>query len=171
MNHDFFMEKAIYLAGNALINGEFPVGCVIVHEERIIAAAARYGTKSRSVHSETDHAEILALKKLEDSGFQGDRAALTIYCNLEPCLMCFGAILISGIRNIVFAYEDVMGGGTACDLVRLPELYSKWPVVIVPGIMRNESLFLFKKYFSNPLNNYWNDSLLARYSLEADYLT
>ena len=84
--------------------------------------------------------------------------------------MCFGAILISGIRRIVFAYEDVMGGGTRCDLSRMPPLYGSRPVHLVPHVLRDKSLFLFKSFFSNPDNTYWKDSLLAAYTLVRRFL-
>ena len=84
---------------------------------------------------------------------------------MEPCLMCFGALLIAGIGEIVYAYEDVMGGGTHCDLSQLPKLYSSNPASIVPGIMRAESLALFKTFFSSPDNAYWKNSQLAAYTL------
>ncbi|MFH0996347.1 MAG: nucleoside deaminase [Pseudomonadota bacterium] len=167
MNHAFFMEEALAGARQALARGEFPVGCVIVHAGKIIAGGFRQGTAGELV-SETDHAEILALKQLERYG-PIDRTHLTLYCTLEPCLMCFGAILISGIRHIVFAYEDVMGGGTRCDLGRLPPLYGSRPVSLVPHILRDKSLFLFKSFFSNPDNTYWKDSLLAAYTLSAPF--
>ena len=167
MNHSFFMEKALTEARQALDRGEFPVGCVIVHEGKIIATGSRQGTAGDLV-SETDHAEILALKQLERSA-PVDRSRLTLYCTLEPCLMCFGAILISGIRHIVFAYEDVMGGGTRCDLGRMPPLYGSRPVILVPHILRDKSLFLFKSFFSNPDNTYWKDSLLAAHTLSVSF--
>ena len=66
MNHSFFMEEALAEARQALERGEFPVGCVIVHEGKIIATGSRQGTAGDLV-SETDHAEILALKQLERS--------------------------------------------------------------------------------------------------------
>ena len=167
MNHSFFMEAALAEARQALDRGEFPVGCVIVSEGTIVAAGSRQGTAGGLV-SETDHAEILALKQLERSA-QPDQSRLTLYCTLEPCLMCFGAILISGIRHIVFAYEDVMGGGTRCDLSRMPPLYGSRPVHLVPHILRDKSLFLFKSFFSNPYNTYWKDSLLSAYTLSAAF--
>ena len=167
MNHSFFMEEALDEARQALERGEFPVGCVIVRKGKIIATGSRQGTAGDLV-SETDHAEILALKQLERSA-PVDRSRLTLYCTLEPCLMCFGAILISGIRHIVFAYEDVMGGGTRCDLGRMPPLYGSKPVHLVPHILRDKSLFLFKSFFSNPDNTYWKDSLLAAYTLSASF--
>lgn len=161
------MEEALSLARQALDRGEFPVGCVIVHQGEIIATGSRQGT-SGDIVSETDHAEILALKQLERSPFI-DHCDLTLYCTLEPCLMCFGAILLSSIRRIVFAYEDVMGGGTRCDLDRMPSLYSSRPVYIAPHILRDKSLFLFKSFFSNPDNVYWKDSLLESYTLSASF--
>lgn len=165
MNHSFFMEKALAEAKQALENGEFPVGCVIVHNHRIVATGSRLGTSPGSILSETDHAEILALKKLELAVPVNCRNQITLYCTLEPCLMCLGAILISGIRNIVYAYEDVMGGGTSCDLSKLPCLYSSQPVSIVSNVLREKSIFLFKSFFSNPQNTYWKGSLLAGYTL------
>lgn len=167
MNHALFMEEALAAARQALDRGEFPVGCVIAHNGKVVAGGSRQGTSGEFV-SETDHAEILALKQLERSA-PVDRSQLTLYSTLEPCLMCFGAILISGIRHIVFACEDVMGGGTRCDLSRLPPLYSSLPVTLVPHILRDKSLFLLKSFFSNPDNTYWKDSLLAAYTLSAAF--
>ena len=166
MTSSVFMEKALIEARQALDRGEFPVGCIIVYEDSVIASGSRQGTTGL-VASETEHAEILALKQLEACTPPVDRSKLTLYCTMEPCLMCFGAILISGIRRIVYAYEDAMGGGTRCDLSRLPALYSERPVTIIAHILRDESLCLFKRYFSNPLSTYWKDSLLSQYTLAA----
>ena len=52
--------------------------------------------------------------------------------------MCFGAILLSGIGKIVYAYEDVMGGGTCCDLTKLTPLYKNRKISIIPNILRKE---------------------------------
>ena len=90
---------------------------------------------------------------------------ITVFCTMEPCLMCYGALILAGVGGIVFAYEDVMGGGTGCELFRLKPLYKNSPVTVVPGVMRAESLNLFKTYFSNPANSYWKQSLLAEYTL------
>jgi tRNA(adenine34) deaminase len=167
MTPSVFMEKALIEARQALDRGEFPVGCIIVYEDSVIASGSRQGTTG-VIASETDHAEILALKQLEAYTSPVDRSKLTLYCTMEPCLMCFGAILISGIRRIVYAYEDAMGGGTRCDLSRLPALYRDGPpVTLIPHILRDESLCLFKRYFSNPLHTYWKNSLLSQYTLAA----
>ena len=79
--------------------------------------------------------------------------------------MCFGASMIAGIGRIVFAYEDVMGGGTECDRRPLPLLYKDSNIEVISGVLRAESLALFKTFFSNPANTYWKGSLLERYTL------
>ena len=164
IDYQHFMSAALNQAAEALKTGEFPVGCVMVHQYRIIASGARQGTASGG-RNETDHAEILTLKELSELENAPDPQEITAFCTMEPCLMCFGALLIAGIGEIVYAYEDVMGGGTHCDLSRLPPLYSDSPVSIVPGIMREESLVLFKAFFNGPDCSYWKESRLAEYTL------
>ncbi len=79
--------------------------------------------------------------------------------------MCFGAILLNRICEIVYAYEDVMGGGTACPTESLPPLYHDHKIRITRAVERQASLRLFQTYFANPDNRYWQGSLLARYTL------
>lgn len=79
--------------------------------------------------------------------------------------MCYSAIMLAGIGRIVYAYEDAMGGGTSCRLDSLPPLYGQRKPVIIPGVLRKESLALFKSFFSNPDNGYWKDSLLEKYTM------
>ena len=164
MTDAWFMEQALKQAKNALSAGEFPVGCVIADENNLLAVGSRQGTAGGQAN-ETDHAEMMALRRLFEVGRDEKCGPLSVYCTMEPCLMCFGAILISGIHRIVYAYEDVMGGGTRCDLSRLPTLYSGTPVSIVPHVMREQSLALFKAFFSHSDNHYWKHSELANCTL------
>jgi tRNA(adenine34) deaminase len=164
MNNEQFMQIALKEAQKALLCGEFPVGCVLVHREQVIATGSRIGT-AQGGKNETDHAEMLALRQLSATDIDCDPTEITAYCTLEPCLMCYGASMIARIGQIVFAYEDVMGGGTGCDLQSLPALYKESDIEVIPGVLRAESLALFKTFFSNPGNKYWKGSLLERYTL------
>jgi tRNA(adenine34) deaminase len=161
---EFFMAEALGQAEQALTTGEFPVGCVLVSGGRVVATGAREGTLA-SESNETDHAEMVALRRLNRLDPVPDPRGITAFCTLEPCLMCYGALLISGIRRIVYAYEDAMGGGTRCDLSSLPPLYRNTPVSIIPRILRSQSLSLFKRYFTTCENRYLAGSLLATYTL------
>jgi tRNA(adenine34) deaminase len=166
MNGDAdYMSQALELAATALAAGEFPVGCVLVCDGRVVAGAARTGSAGRTP-SELDHAEMIALRRMQTRKPPLDPARVTAYCNMEPCLMCFAALILTGVRRIVFAYEDVMGGGAAGSRKALAPLYRDAAVQVTGGVLRAESLSLFKAFFSNPSNFYWRESLLARYTLQ-----
>jgi len=158
------MKAALKEAEKALLSGEFPVGCVVVYKNRIVATGSRSDTTGRTAN-EINHAEMVALGRLSGLNESLDSRSMTLYSTMEPCLMCFGAILINGIGKIVYAYEDIMGGGTKCDLNRLPQLYSDRNISIISHVLRKESLSLFQIFFSNPENLYWKGSLLAEYTL------
>ncbi len=167
MDDQHFMSLALEQAIHAFGNGEFPVGCVIVQNKKVIACGKRKGTtEDLPFSSEISHAEIRALQALEvmESDFKPDQA--TLYSTMEPCLMCFGAIILSGIKKIVYAYEDPMGGGTNCDLKQMPLLYKNSGIEVVPGVLRQKSLDLFCKFFNKDNNLYWKSSYLEKYTLE-----
>ncbi len=167
MDYEHYMQKALAEAEAAIAKDEFPVGCVIIYEGEALVTGSRTGT-SGDISNEIDHAEIIAIKRMVDLGMEIDTSRASLFCTLEPCLMCFAAIILSGIKEIVYAYEDVMGGGTGCDLSTCSPLYKKSNISVVPNIMRQESLALFKTFFENPNNNYWRGSLLAEYTLNQD---
>lgn len=160
---DRFMSEALKEARKALARGEFPVGCVLVYGDRVIVRGRRKGT-ARGGGNELDHAEMVALRRLVKMKQAPEAAAITAYSTMEPCLMCFSALMLHGIGAIVYAYEDAMGGGTACPREGLNPLYRDSRIVVRSGIRRAESLALFKAFFSNPANRYWRASHLAEYT-------
>jgi len=162
--HETYMREALQEAQKALIAGEFPVGCVMVSGNEIVSRGRRINSRAPN-DSELDHAEIMALRKLFVQHPEIERSGIVVYTTMEPCLMCLGALILSGISEIVYAYEDVMGGGLNCDLSKLPPLYANHPLSIVPNILRQNSLELFKAFFNTPENSYWRGSLLAEYTL------
>lgn len=162
--HECLMGLALAEARAALDLGEFPVGCVLAHEGGVIASGRRAHSSGRV--NEMDHAEMLALRAFLDTGADIAASEVTVYATMEPCLMCFSSLILNGIRKIVFAYEDVMGGGTNLPLSRLSPLYAAMEVEIVPAVCRGESLALFQQFFRNPDNPYWKGSLLADYTLQ-----
>ena len=138
------------------------MGCVLVRDGQVVASARRQNSAG-AVANELDHAEVLALRALLQANPGTACGEITAYSTMEPCLMCFATLLLSGIRRFVWAYEDVMGGGTGLPLRQLPELYADMRVDLVPGVLRNEALALFQEFFR--CHAYWADSPLARYTL------
>ena len=165
--HVLHMHKALEAAGKALRQNEFPVGCALVHQGRVLVDGSRKGTR-RQVPSELEHAEMIALSDLEHRYPDIARREISLYCTLEPCLMCFGAILLSGIGTLVYAYEDAMGGAATCNRTTFKPLYAQNGIKIIAGVCRAESLALFKAFFRNPEIDYWRGSLLERYTLDQE---
>lgn len=164
--HAAYMRRALEEAERALAAGEFPVGCVFVHEGRVVAAGGR--KNSGIGGNEFDHAENVALRSLLETDPGCDFSAVTVYSTLEPCLMCFTTLILNGFRTIVYGYEDVMGGGSRLELDRLPPLYSSMEISIVSGVCRSACLDLFQRFFKDENNEYWRDSALSLYTLEQD---
>jgi len=160
--HEHYMAAALDEARLALRDGEFPVGCVMVAEGCILARGRRQNS-GELCRNEIDHAEVLTLRRLiaEQPGL--DLGRVTVYSTMEPCLMCYSTMLLSGIRSFVWAYEDVMGGGVNLPLYMLNTLYAQMRVHLLDRVLRPESLRLFQQFFQN--GSYWQDSLLARYTL------
>lgn len=166
MHHETFMRLALQQAQQALANNEFPVGAVIVAGNEPVAFGRRANSRNETAN-ELDHAEIVALRDLLGRRPEIARDTLTVYSTMEPCLMCYSTMLLNGIRTFVYGYEDAMGGGTGLQLAHLTPLYQamETEVHILPHVLRQESLALFKTFFSSPANNYWHGSLLAEYTL------
>ncbi len=156
------MDEALRHAAAALAGGEFPVGCVLVRGERIVAAGARRGSRAAG-GGELGHAELLALQGLP--GGEETSAPLRAFVTLEPCLMCFAALLLHGTSEIVFAFEDVMGGAARIDRSRLAPLYRERPLRVQGGLRRTESLRLLQAFYRDPAHAYWRGSLLAAHIL------
>lgn len=162
--HEKYMAIALGEAKKALSAGDFPVGCVITDANGVICKAKRENSGVQG--NELDHAEIVALRKLYLAHRHRIAPGLIIYSTMEPCLMCFSTLILNNITTIVYAYEDVMGGGTNVELQALNPLYASMKVDIISHISRVDSLLLFKKFFGKNQNKYLHESLLARYTLE-----
>ena len=157
-----FMDLALNEARKALAEGEFPVGCVMVADGKVVATGRRQNSLEGS-RNEIDHAEILTLRALIAEQPELDLSTIRVYSTLEPCLMCYSTMLLSGIRSFIWAYEDVMGGGGNLPLYMLNTLYAQMKVELTDRIRRPESLRLFQHFFTS--GSYWQDSLLARYTM------
>jgi tRNA(adenine34) deaminase len=103
-----FMRRALELADAAALQGEVPVGAVIVQKGQIIAEAMN---GMRGGHDPTAHAEIKAIRAaalvLETDRLHG----CDLWVTLEPCAMCAGAMVHARISRLYFAASDPKGGG------------------------------------------------------------
>ncbi|MDD4110658.1 MAG: nucleoside deaminase [Clostridia bacterium] len=103
MNKEKFMLQAYKQAQIAKKNGEVPIGAVIVLDEKIIARGYNKREKSQNA---INHAEIVAINKACKKLNSWRLDNCEIYVTLEPCLMCYGAILNARIKKLHFGASD-----------------------------------------------------------------
>lgn len=107
MSDQAFLNRAIVLALEAEQAGNLPVGALLVLDGQIIGEG-RNSLLTPYYHPGR-HAEMEALKQV-DSALWPQAPAMTCYTTLEPCLMCFGSLLLHGVGRIVFGATDPEGG-------------------------------------------------------------
>ena len=122
-----FMAEALKLADYAATQGEVPVGCVIVFEDRIIGRG--YNLRE-SNQDPIAHAEILAISEAAKAMGSWRLEDCTLYVTLEPCPMCAGALVLSRIARCVYGCTDPKAGfvGTLADISQFPGLNHHYPV-------------------------------------------
>lgn len=156
-----FMREALRAAEEGLEIGEMPIGAVVVLGERVIASRHRESTGGRRL----GHAELLAMDEADRfTPFPGDRADALLFTTLEPCPLCAGAAMAFGIREIHYALEAPLDGASHSVSARtggaadVPE-YRSFPTV-AGGLLRNESLELFRRYIATPNAKRWAYALV-----------
>jgi tRNA(adenine34) deaminase len=102
-----YMRMAIDQAFIAEENGDVPIGCVIVHENRVIA---RGWNQREQLQDPTAHAEIVALTQAAAALGSWRLGGCTIYVTLEPCPMCAGALVLGRLDRLVYGTDDPKTG-------------------------------------------------------------
>lgn len=97
------MDQALEEAKLALEKDEVPVGCVIVKDGQIIARAHNLKESNQDV---TSHAEMNAIKIASEKIGSWRLDGCEIYVNLEPCLMCLGAIVSARFDRLIYGVRD-----------------------------------------------------------------
>lgn len=142
---ELYMRLALQLARQGSLKGEIPVGAVVVQDDEIIA----WAHNEKEIRQDaTAHAEILAMTRAARylGSWRLNRA--TLYCNLEPCPMCAGAMINTRLQRLVYASRDPKAGaaGSVIDLVRYPGLNHQ--VEIRGGVLQEESSILLSEFFT-----------------------
>lgn len=95
-----FLEEAIVKSKESVKLGGFPVGAIIVKDNKIISYGLSSGKKMKDA---TRHAEIDVIRKASQFLHTRDLKNVVLYASLEPCLMCFSACYWSYIFKVVYA--------------------------------------------------------------------
>lgn len=143
--HEKYMKAAIKQAQKAYALGEVPIGCVIVHEGKIIGR----GYNRRNTDKNTlAHAEITAINKASKKIGDWRLEECTLYVTLEPCQMCAGAIVQARITEVVMGCMNPKAGcaGSILNILEMPAFNHQ--VKVVRGILEDTCSRILKDFFT-----------------------
>ena len=139
-----FMKEAIRQAKKAYKLDETPIGCVIVHEGKVIA---RGYNRRNTDKSPLAHAEITAIRKASRKLGDWRLEECTLYVTLEPCQMCAGAIIQSRIPRVVIGCMNPKAGcaGSVLNLLDVKEFNHQ--AEVTTGVLGQECSELMSGFF------------------------
>lgn len=139
-----FMKEAIRQAKKAGEIGDVPIGCVIVHEGKIIARGYNKRNKNKTVLA---HAELLAMSKACKIIGDWRLEECTMYITLEPCQMCAGAIVQARIPRVVIGSMNPKAGcgGSILNLLEMQEFNHQ--VDVTRGVLEEECSEMLSAFF------------------------
>ena len=143
-NDEKYMKEALKQAKKAALIDEVPIGCVIVHDDKIIA---RGYNKRNKLHSTLGHAEISAIKKASKALGDWRLEECTMYVTLEPCPMCAGAIVQARIPKVVIGAMNPKAGcaGSVLNLLEMDGFNHK--VEVIRGVLQEECSIMLSDFF------------------------
>ena len=141
---EFWMKLALEQAAEAMRLGEVPVGAVAVLAGEVIGSG--YNRKE-SDQDPTAHAEIIAIRQAAERLNNWRLIGVTLYCTLEPCPMCAGAMIQGRLSRLVYGAKDTRFGadGTIVDVLRQPAFNHR--VEVVAGVLAEDAGELLQAFF------------------------
>ena len=138
------LRHAMRLARAAGRRGEVPVGAVAVMNGDVIAAA---GNAMERRGDATQHAELIVLHRAARVVGGWRLTGLTLYCTLEPCAMCAGAMVQARIDRLIYGARDPKKGadGSVYDVLRHPR--NNHAVAVTSGVRADECGALLSQFF------------------------
>ena len=138
---EYFMKRALAEAEQAFLEGEIPIGAVVVCHNKIIARAHN---QTETLTDVTAHAEMLAITSA--TSWLGGKylTGCTLFITLEPCVMCAGALGWSQISRIVYGASDEKRG-----YYRFAPNALHPKTEVVKGILEEECSKLMKEFFKS----------------------
>ena len=147
MIDDFnFMKEALKEAKKSFYLNEVPVGAVLVLDGKIIA---RGHNLVETKQDAACHAEMICLRKGAAKLKNWRLLNTTLYCTLEPCAMCAGAMLLHRIKRLVWGAPDLRMGAHGSWINLLDASFPLHQIEVDQGVLEEESAKLLKGFFKN----------------------
>lgn len=138
------MRLALQEAEKALEYGDVPIGAIAVLGGQIIG---RGHNRREADKDPTAHAEMIAIRQAAAAIGHWRLDGVTLYCTLEPCAMCAGAMVLARLPRLVYAAIDPKAGagGSIVDLLRHPRLNHR--VDVEGGLLADEAAEQIRAFF------------------------
>jgi tRNA(adenine34) deaminase len=138
------MRLALAQAEQAATLGEVPIGAVAVLDGTVVGTGHN---RKESDQDPTAHAEMITLREAAKSLHNWRLTGVTLYCTVEPCPMCAGAMIQARLSRLVYGTEDVRfgAGGTIVDI--LGETRFNHRVTVEAGVLADEAAQLLQSFF------------------------
>jgi tRNA(adenine34) deaminase len=138
------MREALRLAREAAAAGEVPVGAVVEVGGEIVG---RGWNSPIARNDPTAHAEILAIREAAGASGNYRLETATLYCTLEPCVMCAGALVAARVRRLVFGARDLRFGGVRSKFRLADSELLNHSVEIMEGVLAPDCIDLLRTFF------------------------
>ncbi len=139
-----WMQVALDLAAQATDLGEVPVGAVAVLNGRIVGQGFN---RKECDQDPTAHAEMIALKETAVAVQNWRLLGVTLYCTLEPCPMCAGAMIQARLPRLVYGAKDIRFGAHGSIVNILDEARFNHRVAVTSGVLEKEAGALLQQFF------------------------
>jgi len=139
-----WMAEALRLAEAALGRDEVPVGCVIVHDGRVIARAHN---QREMLRDPTAHAEMVAITQAAEALGSWRLEGCTLYVTLEPCAMCAGAMVLARLPRCVYGATDPKAGAVESVFRLLDEPRLNHRVATTAGVLAEPCGAILTQFF------------------------
>ena len=139
-----WMRLALGEAEHALASDDVPIGAIAVYQGAVIG---RGYNRREADNDPTAHAEIIAIREAAASLGMWRLDGVTLYCTLEPCAMCAGAMVLARLPRLVYAAFDPKAGaaGSITDITRHYRLNHQ--VQVEAGLFADEAAELIRAFF------------------------
>jgi tRNA(adenine34) deaminase len=139
-----YMREALRLAREGAGGAEIPVGAVVAMEGEIVG---RGWNSPVARNDPTAHSEILALRDACARVGNHRLPGATLYCTLEPCVMCAGALVNARVARLVFGTRDLRFGGVRSKFRLADSDLLNHTVEVVEGVLAVECVELLQEFF------------------------
>lgn len=141
---EIYMHEALKEARRSQAIDEVPVGCVIVHERKIVGRAHN---QMRLLHDPTAHAEMIAITQAADFLKSERLTGASVYVTIEPCSMCAGALVLARVKSLAYGARDPKTGacGSVVNIVNNRKLNHR--IKVRRGVLERDCAALLSDFF------------------------